>query len=298
MRRLLLPVVLLSSACGIVRAPESAPIVVFLSDFGLSDDAVAICKGVMLGIEPGLRIVDLTHHVAPYSIRDGARLLAGPAPYYPAGTVFVAVVDPGVGSARRALVARSRRGQYFVLPDNGLLTLVADQDGLEGAREITAGAWVRDGRPSSTFQGRDVFAPVAAHLARGEDWREVGPPVTTPLRIEVHRAVFDGERLSGEVIAVDGPYGNLITNVEAAEFRALGYALGDSVPVVLGGTPMTLPFAGTFSDVPVGAGLLFLDSRARLGLAVNQGNFAAAHRIAPPAPIVIPRRGRHDGGGD
>ena len=139
------------------------------------DDSVALCKGVMYGIEPNLRIVDLSHQVTPYSILDGARFLAGASLYYPAGTVFVTVIDPGVGSTRKAIVVKTKRGQYFVLPDNGLITLVEQQDGIEEAREITNSKWMIGSALSSTFHGRDIFSPVGAHLAKGEDWNAVGP---------------------------------------------------------------------------------------------------------------------------
>src|SRR3977135_1673975 len=117
--------------------PDHVPTVVFMSDFGTVDDSVAICKGVMYAIAPELRIVDLTHQVTPFSILDGARFLYGASPYFPAGAVFVVVIDPGVGSTRKAVVVKSKRGQYFVLPDNGLMTLMQDRDGIEAAREIT-----------------------------------------------------------------------------------------------------------------------------------------------------------------
>src|SRR5439155_12298543 len=120
------------SACA-ARRPTP---VVFLSDFGTADDSVAVCKGVMLSIEPRLQIVDLTHEVPPWSVAEGARLLAGAAPYYPPGTVFLAVVDPGVGGSRRALVLTTVHGQLFVVPDNGLITLVAERDGISEAHEI------------------------------------------------------------------------------------------------------------------------------------------------------------------
>src|SRR5450759_1445094 len=123
-------------------AVQPPPTVVFMTDFGIVDDSVALCKGVMYGITPNLRIVDLTHQVNAFSIRDGARFLYGATPYFPAGTVFVVVVDPTVGSTRKAIVARSKRGQYFVLPDNGLLTLVEQRDGIEGVREITNPEWM------------------------------------------------------------------------------------------------------------------------------------------------------------
>src|SRR5258706_1328346 len=112
--------------------------IVFMTDFGVVDDSVAICRGVMFSIMPEVRVVDITHQVTPFSILDGARFLYGATPYFPAGTVFVVVIDPGVGSTRKAVIIKSRRGQYFVLPDNGLITLVADRDALDSARAITS----------------------------------------------------------------------------------------------------------------------------------------------------------------
>jgi S-adenosylmethionine hydrolase len=272
------------------RAGGPPPTIVFLSDFGTRDDAVAICKGVMLQIEPRLRLIDLTHEVTPFSIADGARLLADTAAYYPAETVFLAVVDPGVGSDRKPMVARSKRGQLFVLPDNGLLTLVAEREGISGAREITNAAWMRAGGRSSTFHGRDVFAPVAAHLAHGEDWIRTGPPIETPVRLELRTATVDGDVLHGQVVAIDGPYGNLITDVPVALFTGLGYAVGDRVKIEIGSERLTLPFARTFSDVAPGEALLYVDSRARLGVAVNKGNFATAHRVGVPTTLTVRRK--------
>ena len=266
------------------------PTVVFLSDFGTRDDAVAICKGVMLQIDPAVRVIDLTHEVTPFAVADAARLLADTAPYYPADTVFVGVVDPGVGSTRKPLVARSKRGQLFVVPDNGLITLVAERDGLDGAREITNAGWMRAGGRSSTFHGRDVFAPVAAHLARGETWTDVGPPVDQPVRLDLHAAKIDGDTLRGEVIATDGPYGNLITNVDATVFQALGWVFGDRVPIEIGREHLTIPLVHTFSDVPVGSALLYVDSRARLGVAINKGDFAKSHHVAVPTPLTIRKK--------
>src|ERR1700728_1105104 len=153
------------------------PTIVFMTDFGTANDAVAICKAVITGIAPDTRIMDITHQVPPFSIEDGARMLAGVTPYYPAGTVFLVVVDPGVGTSRKAVIVKTKRGQYFVLPDNGLITPVTDRDGLDGAREITNPAWMIGDKISSTFHGRDIFSPTAAHLAKGEDWTQAGPAV-------------------------------------------------------------------------------------------------------------------------
>src|SRR5271169_4172214 len=224
-------------------AAKSRPTIVFMTDFGVVDDSVALCKGVMYSIAPEVRIVDLSHQVTPFSILDGARFLYGATPYYPAGTVFVVVVDPGVGSARKAVVARSKRGQYFVLPDNGLMTLVQDRDGIEGAREITNRDWMIGAALSSTFHGRDIFSPVGAHLARGDDWTGVGPEIAVSklVRLDIAPAKLDEHGLSGEVIATDGPFGNLVTNISADDFLKLGYPRGQTVHISIGKSEMDVP---------------------------------------------------------
>jgi S-adenosylmethionine hydrolase len=292
----IVPAILVLTLClaGVSRAtdqPASPPTIVFMTDFGIIDDSVALCKGVMYSIAPAVRIVDLTHQVTPFSIRDGARFLFGATPYFPSGTVFVVVVDPTVGSTRKAIVVKSKRGQYFVLPDNGLMTLVQDRDGLEAAREITNRDWMIGAALSSTFHGRDIFSPVGAHLAHGEDWTAVGPELELSklVRLDLEPATLDDHRLSGQVIATDGPFGNLVTNVSGEDFLKLGYQRGQTVPVTLGDTRMEIPFVRTFSDVPLRQPLLYIDSRGRLGLAVNQASFAATYNIKPPVALFIPR---------
>jgi S-adenosylmethionine hydrolase len=165
----------------------------FLTDFDVKDDAVGICKAVMDRVAPGVRIIDITQQVTPFDIEEGARFLAGSAPYFPSDAVFVAVVDPGVGSARKAIIAQSKVGQFFVLPDNGLITLVADRDGIAAVREITNPAWMIGAALSSTFHGRDIFSPAGAHLARGDDWTTAGPVVDIGklVRLQIQSATID-----------------------------------------------------------------------------------------------------------
>lgn len=268
--------------------------IVFMTDFGVVDDSVAICRGVMYGIMPDVRIVDLTHQVTPFSIFDGARFLYGATPYYPAGTVFVVVVDPTVGSTRKAIVAHSKRGQYFVLPDNGVITFVEQRDGIDEVHEITNPEWMIGSKLSSTFHGRDIFSPVGAHLARGDDWKTVGPemPVKDLVRLDVKIAKLDDHGLNASVIATDGPFGNLVTNVDGNDFLKLGYQRGQEVPVKIGDKEMKLKFVRTFSDVPLNHPLLYIDSRGHLGLAVNQNSFAATYGIKPPVTLFIPRAGQ------
>jgi S-adenosylmethionine hydrolase len=270
-------------------AAQPPPTVVFMTDFGVIDDSVALCKGVMYGIAPNLRIVDLTHQVNAFSIRDGARFLFGATPYFPAGTVFVVVIDPGVGSSRMAVVVKSKRGQFFVLPDNGLMTMVEDRDGVESIREIINPDWMVGAKISSTFHGRDIFSPVGAHIARGDNWTQVGPEIKQLARLDLQPAQLDGKGLTGEVIALDGPYGNLITNISAEDFAKLGYHRGDKVKVTIAGHEIEMPFVRTFSDVPLKQPLLYIDSRGRASFAVNQASFAAAYGIDPPQLIFIPK---------
>ncbi len=264
--------------------------IAFMTDFDLRDESVGVCKAVMAAIAPRARIIDITHQVQPYSVTQAARLLADAAPYFPKDAVFVVVVDPGVGSARKPIIARSKTGQYFVLPDNGLLTLVQDRDGIAAAREIANPGWTLAASHSITFHGRDVFSPAAAHLARGDDWTKAGPEldVSKLTRLGLRPASVDEQGLHGQVIGMDGPYGNIVLNVPEQSFARLGYALGDMVPVMLDSRRLKLPFVRTFSDVPPGMPLLYIDSRKRLSLGVNLGNFEQAYRVSPVATLSIP----------
>jgi S-adenosylmethionine hydrolase len=284
----------LIALAAIPPASGQAPLrtIGFLTDFDVKDDAVGICKAVMDGVSPGVRIIDITQQVTPFDIEEGARFLAGSAPYFPSNAVFVAVVDPGVGSARKAIIAQSKVGQFFVLPDNGLLTLVADRDGIAAAREITNPAWMIGAALSSTFHGRDIFSPAGAHLARGDDWTTAGPllDITKLVRLQIQSATIDAAGLHGKVLGVDGPFGNLVLNIPAEIFARLGYAIGDPVPVVLGGHEYRFPLVKTFSDVAVGAPLFYIDSRGRLSLGINQRNFSETYKVSPGTQLVIAAR--------
>lgn len=270
--------------------PHAPPTIVFMTDFGTANDAVAICKAVIIGIAPDARIMDITHQVTPFSIEEGARFLTGVTPYYPAGAVFVVVVDPGVGTSRKAVIVKTKKGQYFVLPDNGLISPVIDRDGLEAAREITNPGWMIGDNVSSTFHGRDIFSPAGAHLAAGWDYTLAGPEVQQLVRLTPKVSIITDKGIQGEVIALDDPFGSLITDIPGDEFKKLGYKFGEQVTVQLNKKPFTLPYARTFMDVPVGAPLLYQDSRGRIGLAVNQGNFSQVHKITPPVPLFIPKK--------
>jgi hypothetical protein len=277
---------------ALAQQPAPLKVIGFMTDFDVKDDAVGICKAVMDGVAPGVRIIDITHQSEPYNIAMGARFLAGSAPYFPKDAVFVVVIDPTVGSKRKAIVARSRIGQIFVLPDNGLLTLVQDRDGIVEAHEITNPAWMIGTGISSTFHGRDIFSPAGAHAARGDDMAQAGPTldVTKLVRLDLHNATIESDGLHGVVIGTDGPFGNLVLNVPAETFRQLGYTLGETVPVTLDGKTYAFPFVKTFSDVPVGKDLFYIDSRGRLSIGINQRNFSETYKVGEGASLLIPRK--------
>ena len=262
-----------------------------MTDFGTANDAVAICKAVMLRILPDARIMDITHQVTPFSIEEGARFLEGVTPYYPSGTVFVVVVDPGVGTSRKAVIVKTKKGQLFVLPDNGLITPVIDRDALEGAREITNTGWMIGDNVSSTFHGRDIFSPAGAHLAAGWDYTLAGPEVSELVRLAPKVATVTDKGIDGEVIGLDDPYGSLITDISGEDFKKLGYNYGDKIPVQLNKKPFIVPYQKTFMEVAVGDPLLYIDSRGRVGLALNERDFSKTHNITPPVPVSIPKKG-------
>jgi S-adenosylmethionine hydrolase len=287
--RLLAAILLITTA---IHAQQTQHVVGFMTDFDVKDDAIGICKAVMEIIDPGIRVIDITHQVTPYDIAEGARFLAGSVPYFPADAVFVVVIDPTVGSNRKAIIAHSRRGQYFVLPDNGLLTLFPStgENQIIEAREISNPAWMIGAKLSSTFHGRDIFSPAGAHLARGDDWTQAGPSldIAKLVRLDIHNSTIDATGLHSEVLGLDGPFGNVILNIPSETFARLGYHLGDQVSVILDNHPYTVPFVKTFSDVPVGSPLLYIDSRGRIALSLNQRNFAEKYNVTPGLTVLIP----------
>jgi S-adenosylmethionine hydrolase len=266
------------------------PTIVFMTDFGTANDAVAICRAVMVGIAPDIRIMDITHQVTPFSIEEGARFLEGVSPYYPAGTVFVGVVDPGVGTSRKAVIVKTKKGQLFVVPDNGLITPVVERDGLNSVREITNPDWMIGQKISSTFHGRDIFSPTGAHLAAGWDYTLAGPEVQQLVRLTIKTSTVTDKGIDGEIIGLDDPFGSLITNIPGDDFKKLGYKIGDKVTVLLNKKPFIAPYAKTFMDVPVGQPLLYVDSRGRVSLAINQGDFAQLNKVAVPGTVFIPKK--------
>lgn len=238
-----------------------------LTDFGTADVYVGVMKAVMIGICPDARIVDLTHAIPPQDVVAGALALAAAAPYFPAGTIFLCVVDPGVGSARRAIAVRSA-GLTFVAPDNGLVSLAVGEGGVEVvALENPAYALPVMSR---TFEGRDRFAPAAAWLARGVDLATCGPRLDAFVRLDLPAAEESDGEIAGEVVRVDR-FGNLVTNIPAAALARLSD--GARVTVMVAGR--TAPLVATYGEMPAGGLGALVGSTGHLEVSVNGGSAAA-----------------------
>jgi S-adenosyl-L-methionine hydrolase (adenosine-forming) len=261
--------------------------VTFLTDFGLEDDFVGVCHGVIKRIAPDAEVVDITHGIAPHAVLQGALALANTLPYMPDG-VHLAVVDPGVGGARRALALRSGSGRYFVGPDNGLLVPAADRmGGIVAVHELTNPSYMLE-PVSRTFHARDVFAPAAAHIASGVQLSEFGPPVDPELLVRIDLAEPDigTARIRATVIAVDR-FGNVQLNLERADVERVGIEPGLKIELELGFDRYYAVAARTFADARKGEIVLYEDSYRNVSVAINGGNAASMFGVEPGSEVRI-----------
>ena len=275
-------VVLLTSATA-----WSENALVLQSDFGNKDAAVASMKGVSVGVSADLDIYDLTHEIPVFNIWEASLRLVQTAEYWPAGTVFVSVVDPGVGTARKSVVLKTKSGHYFVTPDNGTLTFAAIQLGIDEVREIDEAVnRLKNSEKSYTFHGRDVYAYTGARLAAGViTFEQVGGLLPAEvIMIPFQEASFEDGTLSGNIPILDIQFGNVWTNIDRKTFRRLGAEAGDSLVVkVTNGDEIVfqelLPFVPSFGAVANGEPLVYLNSLNNVSLAINQGSFAETFGI-------------------
>jgi S-adenosylmethionine hydrolase len=265
--------------------------VTFLTDFGVEDDFVGVCRGVIRTISPGTTVVDITHGIAPQAVTEGAIVLARAIHYMPV-CVHLAVVDPGVGSDRRPVAVRTSSGRVFVGPDNGLLTLAADADGVETAVALTNPHFHLE-HVSHTFHARDVFAPVAAHLSAGAALAELGDAVEPDdlLRLHLPEPEIGSDRLVATVLTVDR-FGNLALNVTRAELSGLGLELGHWVELQFALDPYYAKIAETYADAKPGELILYEDSYGALAIAVRDGNAARLTRTHAGERVRIRLTGR------
>jgi len=241
-------------------------IITLTTDFGASE-YVGAMKGVILSIAPEARVVDITHGIRSFDIRHAAYVVKSVTPYFPKGSVHLVVVDPGVGTSRRGIVIETE-DYYYVGPDNGVFTFVR---GIERAVELRLKA------RSKTFHGRDVFAPVAARLAKGEDIASFGDEIEEIVRLPIEEAKLHGKAIVGEVLCVDA-FGNVITNIEEPLLRKAKINYGDRIRVRIGGRELEMPFLESYGFARRGELLALVGSEGHLEIAVNQGN--ASERLS------------------
>lgn len=262
-------------------------ILVFQSDFGLKDGAVSAMKGVASGVSPQLKLYDVTHEIPAYDIWEASYRLVQTAPYWPIGTVFVSVVDPGVGTDRKSVVLLSKSGHYFVTPDNGTLTLIAEQLGIQEVREINEAENRRKNSGESyTFHGRDVYAFTAARLAaKVITLAEVGPKLPNQVvTIPYQKASFDKNKVAGAIPILDIQYGNVWTNIDKKVFNQLNINIGDNLKVrILRNNEKiyegTVRYVNTFGEVQEGENVGYFNSLLNFSLGINMGNFSEKYKV-------------------
>lgn len=297
MTKLITGIISLVLFAGCDTQNQAGPALVVQTDFGVKDGAVASMKGLANEVDRDLTIVDLTHEIPAFNTWEAAYRLSQVVPYWPQQTVFVSVVDPGVGTERRSVVVKTKKGHYIVTPDNGTTTLVAALEGIEEVRTIDESVnRRRDSDSSHTFHGRDVYMYTAARLASGTiSFEQVGPVFNQPLQtIPFQAAVLEGGQLKGSIPVLDPQYGNVWTNIPGSLVRQAGIAVGDTVNVSIAFNDSLvysgrMPFVNTFGDVAEGKNLKYLNSLLNFSLAVNMGNFSKSSHIesGPGWSIII-----------
>lgn len=271
-------------------------LLVLQSDFGLVDGAVSAMVGVALQEDGDLKIHHLTHDITPYNIFEGSYRLFQTVEYWPGGTTFVSVVDPGVGSDRKSVVALTQKNQYIVTPDNGTLSYIKEHIGIKAVREISELKNRRENTELSyTFHGRDVYAYTGAKLASGHlAFEDVGPELSVERIIEppVVETLVEENLVRGAVDILDVRFGSLWTSIKNDEFNALKPKFGDRFEVTIFNNDMLVyqnqvTYGKSFADVRIGQPIIYINSLYRVGLAINQGSFAKAYNVGPQCRIEI-----------
>jgi S-adenosylmethionine hydrolase len=260
------------------------PVIALLTDFGTRDHYAGAMRGVALGICPDATLVDITHDIQPQDVLGGALELAGAFKYFPAGTVFLAVVDPGVGSSRRGIAAEAG-GFKFVAPDNGLLTMVFREAAPKRVVELTERRYARP-TVSRTFEGRDRFAPAAAWLARGIDLTALGRPMAAWHLLDIAEPSVGDARMTGEVLRVDR-FGNLVTNIDRRTFDRFA---GGSTLDIAAAHHLVTRLVATYADAETGSVCALFGSGDHLEIAVSGGNAAERLHLDRGAPVIVTRR--------
>ncbi|MEM2465743.1 MAG: SAM-dependent chlorinase/fluorinase [Candidatus Bathyarchaeia archaeon] len=260
------------------------PFITLTTDFGLADPYVAEIKAVILSINPCVQIIDISHQIEKFNIRMGAYVLASAASYFPKGTIHVAVVDPGVGTKRKPILIETEGG-FFIGPDNGVLTLAAEKQGIKHVYEIANPKYMLP-KVSTTFHGRDIFAPAAAHLSKGVPPSEFGSEIRRLVKPRFAKIVRKGSTLVGEIIHVDS-FGNVIANFTSKELGCLG--VRESLSIKIGETRCRLKLCKAYAEVEAKKPLALIGSHDLLEISVNQGSAAEMFKVKVGDKVILYR---------
>ena len=262
------------------------PVIGLFTDYGWDDPYVAQLKGVILTLNPGARLLDITHTVTPFNVTEGAWLLDQCAEEFPAGTIFVAVVDPQVGSDRDPILIETAKGKFFVGPDNGLFTRVLVHEGFSKAWKLDKPEFFRVGDVSRTFHGRDIFGPVAAHLAAGIDPERLGSPLKTLTLLPDRQPTFSGTVITAEVLHIDR-YGNVILNLPSGSDLAAKLKDGNLIKISIGKENYAAPLVKTYGEVEKGRLLLLYGGSGLLEISMNEGSAARQLKVEPGTSVFL-----------
>ncbi len=265
---------LLLFSCG----STSQRLIVLMTDFGEKDFYVGAIKGAIYAVNPDARIDDISNNIPKFDIEAAAYTLLKSAVEFPRGTIFVIVVDPGVGTARKPVIVKTTDEKYFIAPDNGVLTRVIEEFGLAEIREISNPDVMQKEKMSSTFHGRDIFGPAAAHLSRGFPMEKMGAVMNNYVRLTRTSAKIVGKKIVGRIVTIDD-YGNTISNIPKHLFEKMGWRLGDSLAVKVGEREFTVKFVNAYGDVATGEYLGLFGSGGVFEVSINQGNMAEKLRL-------------------
>ena len=285
--RLLFLFMIVTSSAPPTMGAQPNGLIIMITDFGVKDFYVGAMKGAMYKIFPQAKIDEISHEISKFNIKEGAYTLAKAAPEFPTGTVFVGVIDPGVGTQRKPIAMKTKNGNYFVAPDNGLLTLIADSMGIAEVREITNRDVMRQDVQSSTFHGRDIFGPAAAHLAKGFTFEKIGPVLKEYVQLPISFAKIVDDTIVGQIDVID-EYGNVITNIRPDLFEKLGIQGGQTIEVEFSHKRSVFcKYVKAYGDVPIGSGVGLFGSGGVFEVAINQGNLAGGLKLEATGKCIV-----------
>ena len=285
--RLLFLFLIIISLTPTTMGAQTNGLIIMITDFGAKDFYVGAMKGAMYKVFSQAKIDEISHGVSKFDIKEGAYTLAKAAPEFPTGTVFVGVIDPGVGTQRKPIAMKTENGNYFVAPDNGLLTLIVDSMGVVEVREITNRDIMRQDVQSSTFHGRDIFGPAAAHLAKGFAFEKIGPVLKEYVQLPISFAKIVDDAVVGQIDVID-EYGNVITNIRPDLFEKLGILRGQTIEIEFNHQRrVSCTYVKAYGDAPVGSFVGLFGSGGVYEIAINQGNLAEELKLEVPGKCIV-----------